>query len=166
MIEYTKTRSITNWLKTKFTSGDNGMIFDEGDRSSFEEIQEFIASEDRQFKTPIIYYQAFPEETAIEFLSTLQDELDSKMGKSGESSPKSLLTTTIKDAGLKMIVIDDCYLHPQDTLENLLDFFSCCNVAVILVSCRRKIAIAQILNHPIASQWDKLQTARGCKTIL
>ena len=163
MIEYTRMISTENWLETKLISGDDGIIFDNCNRNSFEEIQEFIASKDCQFQTPIIYYQAFPEESSIQFLDTLQNELTSKLGTLRASSPKSL-STTIEDAGLKMIVIDDCHLHPEDTLQNLLDFFSSCNVAVILVGCKQKMTISQILNNPIVRQWEQFQAADECKT--
>ena len=103
---------ISNWLKNKLRDRENGIIFDSHDLNSFGLIQEFIEDHDCQFKTPVIYYQAFPEESAVDFLDTLGAELTSKLTKGG-ANPKQSLPKTIKDAELKMIVIDKCHLHPK-----------------------------------------------------
>ncbi|MGD1921773.1 MAG: AAA family ATPase [Pleurocapsa sp.] len=155
---------ILNWLKNKLIEGENGIIFNDGDSNSFSVIQDFIESCDRNFKTPVIYYQAFPEENAVEFLNTLGEELASKLGNRQLSSQQSLFST-IQDAELKMILIDDCHLHPQDTLQNLIDFFSACKVAVILIGCQNKMAIAQILNTTRDLNWDRLETLDKCESI-
>ena len=92
------------------------------------------------------------------------EELASKLGNRQLSSQQSLFST-IQDAELKMILIDDCHLHPQDTLQNLIDFFSACKVAVILIGCQNKMAIAQILNNPRVLNWDRLETLDKCESI-
>ena len=107
-------------------------------------------------KTPVIYYQAFPEESTLQFLDTLGEELVAKLGNPHLRSEKSLLDT-IEDAALKMIIIDDCHLHPQETLEQLLKIFADCHVAVILVGDREKMTVAQILNHPTIRHWDRFK---------
>ena len=154
--------STLNWLKRKLLDGENGIIIDTDDSFSFNLIQEFIDSYDRDFKTPIIYYQAFPEESIVQFLDTLKDELLSKLGKSQLSSQLTLLDT-IQDTELKMIVIDRCYLHPSDTLQNLLDFCSSCGIAVILVGTRTKMTMSQVLSNPQVSDWDCLAVEQQCK---
>ena len=153
----------SNWLRNKFITGDNGVIFDNSNSSNFIAIQNFIEELDHPLKTPLIYYQAFPEESAVSFLDTLKEELASKLGKQELSSQESL-STVIKKAELKMIIIDKCHLHPLNTLQNLLDFFLECNVAIILVGSKSKMALAQILSHPLISQWDKLAACDECKT--
>ena len=154
----------SNWLKNKFIKGENGIVFDNSNSDNFNEIQNFIEGLAHTFKTPIIYYQAFPEESAVGFLDTLKEELISKLSKL-ESNSQQSLSSVIEEAELKMIIIDKCHLHPLDTLQDLLDFFSSCNVAIILVGSKSKMAIAQILSHPIISQWDKLAACDQCKTI-
>ena len=44
-------------------------------------------------------------------------------------------------------------------MHNLIDFFSVCGVAVILVGDRNKMAIAQILSNPQIIGWDKFKIA-------
>lgn len=147
---------IFNWLKSKLIHQENGIIFNSCDLDLFDLIQDFLEDCDGQFKTPAIYYQAFPEESAVEFLDTLGEELSSKLGNRELASQQSLLSI-IQDAELKVILIDNCHLHPQDTLQNLLDFFTVCKVAVILIGDREKMTISQILNHPKIAEWDKLE---------
>ena len=152
LIEITKT---VNWLETKLMNREGGILFESCSRSSFITIQNFIESYDRPFQTLVTYYQAFPQESSLEFIDTLGEELASKLGSPLAYRNKPVLDI-IKDAGLKMVVIDDCHFHPQDTLEKLLKLFSDCQVSVILVGDREKMAIAKILNHPLVSQWDNL----------
>ena len=154
MIESTKFILISNWLKNKFINGDNGIIIEPHLSNYFNPIQEFVGSFEHRLKTPVIYYQAFPEESALQFLDTLRAELVAKLGNS--NLDEYSLLEIIKIAQLRMIVIDKCHLHPSNTLQSLLDFFSCCGVTVILVSSNNQIAISPVLNHPIISQWDKL----------
>ena len=155
---------IQNWLKNKMFEGNNGIVFDTGDLDSFDLIQDFIEDCDRQFETPVIYYQAFPEESAIEFLNTLREELASKLHKPNSNSEQSLLDI-IKSAKLKMIAIDQCHLHPRDTMQNLIDFFSICGVAVILVGCREKMKIAQILTDPQVANWDRFEVGNRYESV-
>jgi len=149
---------VLNWLTNKLIHGENGIIFDCEHTDSFGVIQDFIEIRDLCFKTPAIYYQAFPEESAAEFLNTLGEELIYKLGRPGLDYEQSL-SKTIQEAELKMVVIDKCHLHPQDTLQSLLNFFSDCNVAVVLVGSCRKMAIAQILSNPLVFHWDTLEIA-------
>ena len=154
MIESSKFISISNWLKTKFINGENGIIIEPHLLSYFNPIQEFVGSFEHRLKTPVIYYQAFPEESAVQFLDTLRAELVAKLANSNLNEYS--LLEIIKITQLKMVIIDKCHLHPSNTLQSLLDFFSCCGVTVILVSSNNQIAISPVLNHPTISQWDKL----------
>ena len=156
--------SILNWLKNKLIIQEHGVIIDSYDSNSFNIIQDFLEGCDRQFKTSAIYYQAFPEESTIEFLSTLREELGSKLHKHTSKSQQSL-ANIIKEAELKMVIIDRCHLHPQDTMQNLIDFFSVCGVAVILVGYREQMAIARVLNNLKVSDWDTLEVADKCECI-
>ena len=155
---------IQNWLKNKLIERDNGIIFDSHDSNSFDIIQDFIEDYDCRFKTPIIYYQAFPEESAIEFLNTLREELVSKLHKHNSDSQQSLLNV-IRDAQLNTIIIDRCHLHPQDTMQNLIDFFSICGIGLILVGYREKMAISQILSNPKVANWDRFEVADRYESI-
>lgn len=153
MIESPKSTLTLNWLKTKLINGENGIIFDD-DSSNFDLIQNFIESADHNLKTPVVYYQAFPEESATQFLDTLSKELVSKLGIPELNSSQSLFKI-IEVAALKMVIIDKSQLHPIDTLQNLLDFFACCDVALILVGSRSKMETSQILSHPAVAHWDQ-----------
>jgi len=144
-----------NWLKNKLIKRENGIILDKSDSDSFDAIQNFINNKDRPFQTPVIYYEAFPEESAVDFLQTLKVELTSKLNKP-ELESLEMLGQIIEAAELQMIIIDRCYLQPLDTLKHLLKLFDSYNVAIILVGSQAKMAIAQILNLPTVSQWDKL----------
>lgn len=155
MIKYIESKTV-KWLKNKLINRDCGIIFESQSLSSFDHIQSFIEGYDRPFYTSIIYYQAFPAESTSQFMDTLRDELTSKLGNRLVNQKKSLLNI-IRDAGMKMILIHDCHLHPQSTLEKLLKLFSDCQVSVILVGDRQKMEISQILSHPTVSQWDNLE---------
>ena len=155
---------ILNWLKNKLINKNSGIIFDTHNSHSFSVIQNFIENCDHRLKTPVIYYQAFPEESAVEFLNTLGEELASKLGDRQLNSQQSLFCT-IQDAELEMIIIDNCHLHPQDTLQNLIDFFCTCKVAVILVGDRDKMTIAQVLSNPMVSHWDRLEALDKFKSV-
>ncbi len=154
--------STLKWLKKKLIQRENGIILDENDSDSFDIIQGFIESKDRPFQTPIIYYQAFPEESAVDFLNTLKLELISKLNKPELESSQNL-GQIVEIAQLQMIIIDRCYLQPLDTLQNLLEFFDSHNVAVVLVGSRTKMEIAQILDLTAVSQWDKLVGCDDCR---
>ena len=154
MAEFIKTKT-ANWLQTKLINRDCGIVFESHFRSGFDDIQSFLECYEQPFQTSIIFYQAFPAESICKFINTLNEELASKLGNSLVNNRRSLLNI-IKDAGMKMIVIYDCHLHPPATLEKLLILFSNCQVSVILVGEPEKMAIAQILNHPLVYQWDCL----------
>ena len=61
-----------NWLKSKLIEKKNGIILEKNDSDSFESVQDFIESTEHNFYTSVIYYQAFPEENAVDFLNTLK----------------------------------------------------------------------------------------------
>ncbi|MEM8830358.1 MAG: AAA family ATPase [Cyanobacteria bacterium P01_G01_bin.19] len=154
---------ISNWLKNKLIRKDNGIIFDTYNSDCFNVVQDFLESCDCKFKTHAIYYQAFPEESALEFLNTLGEELTSKLSRA-ESNTKRSLLEIIQDSELKLILIDNCHLHPQDTLQNLINFFAVCEVGVILIGHDDKMAIAQILSNPMLHQWDSINaTPERCE---
>ena len=153
MNKLVKDTNITNWLEAKLVNCECGILFEFQSGSSFDAIQNFIESYELPFQTLVTYYEAFPDESACEFCDTLSKELASKLGSPLTYKKKSSLDI-IQDAGLKMIAIDRCHFFPQDTLDNLLNFFSDCQVSVILVGEREKIASTKILSHPLVSQWD------------
>ena len=154
MIKLSTTIVTLNWLQTKLNNGENGIIYNDSCPDCFDSIQNFIESVDHNSKTPAIYYQAFPEENAAQFLNTLGKELCSKLGICGLNSNQSLLQI-IETAELKMVIIDQSHLHPLDTLQNLLDFFARCNVALILVGSRSKMEIAQIHYLSAVADWEQ-----------
>ena len=145
---------IFNWLNKKLISGKNGIIIDNNNYSSYESIQSFIEANDHSLETKVIYYRAFSGESAVEFINTLKYELLSKLGRPKLDLSGSL-SETIVAAGLKIIIIDPSYLHPQDTLDELLNQFADCNVSLILVGTCCKMKAAKVLSHPIIKQWDQ-----------
>ncbi len=153
-----------NWLKTKLIKRENAILLDDHCSCSFEVIQNFIASVDQPLKTPVIYYKAFPEESAVQFFKTLSEELASKLGFPELNSHQSLCQI-IEVAALKMVIIDQSYLHPLDTLENIIDFFGSCYVCLILVGSHEKLKIAQILSHPVVSQWEQFTVCEQYKSL-
>ena len=154
----------SNWLKNKLIHQDNGIIFDTDYSDCFNVVQDFLENYDCKFKTHAIYYQAFPEESALDFLNTLGEELGSKLSRSESNTERSLLEI-IQDSELKLILIDNCHLHPQNTLQNLINFFSVCQVGIILIGHDDKMAIAQILDNPMIYQWDSIDaTANKCES--
>lgn len=162
MSQYPTKQQIFDWLTHKHLEGKNGIIFDCAQFSSFDLIQDFIETYDHPFQTPIIYYQAFPEESAIQFLNTLGAELISKLGIS-ESTQSTSLAEIVRRAELKTIIIDRCHLHPLDTLTNLLEVFASFQVSVILVGAKSKIEVAQILKLEAVADWDRLIIKPECK---
>jgi hypothetical protein len=163
MLDPTKKILTFNWLKTKLIKQENGILLDEHCSCSFEIIQNFIANNDHLLKTPIIYYEAFPGESAAQFLKTLGEELASKLG-SPELNHHSL-DKIIELAALKMVIIDHSYLHPWDTLEKIIDFLASCHICLILVGSRKKLEIAQVLSHPVVSQWEQFQVCDQYQTL-
>lgn len=162
MVELSSRKLAIDWLKNKLINRENGLVFDDIDSSSFDIIQSFIEANDHPLKTPAIYYQAFPGESAAEFLSVLSKELTAKLGNLEFKSPRSL-SEIIDTSGLKLIIIDKSYLHPLNTLDELLRQFADCNVGLILVSTYSQMKIAKIISHPIVSQWSRLAIDCQCE---
>ncbi len=148
--------NLSDWLGVKFANSENGIAFDDHFDHKFAIVQDFVESRDDDFKTPVIYYQVFPEETASQFLATLKEELASKLGMPKTNSRQSILEV-IKTAEFKLIILDEIHLQPLDTLQNLLGFFASCNISVVLLGSRSKMEIAQILALPSVSTWDQLE---------
>jgi hypothetical protein len=146
---------VGNWLETKLVNQEHGIILDDADLSSFNLIQDFLEASDHLFKTTVIYYNAFAEENAAEFLNTLQEELSSKLGSHKLKSDLTL-PEVIANAGLKMMIIDQSYLHPWETTDELFRFATELHVALILVGSADKMNCSQILSHPEIAQWDRL----------
>ena len=151
-----------NWLQNKLINHENGIIVDDADFSCFELIQDFLEANDHRCKTPAIYYQAFPEESAAEFIEILREEITAKLG-TAEIYLDQPLEKVVADTGLKMVIIDRCHLHPQNTLNSLLEQLANCNVRLILVGSYDKMKVAQILNHPLISLWDKFAVNPQCE---
>ena len=162
MVESSKKASIDRWLKMRLNECQNGIIFAEPESNYFNLIQDFIEANDRLLKTPIIYYQAFPEESAAEFLEVLTYELTSKSNSQKFNSSQSLaeITATVE---LKMVIIDRSYLHPLNTLYEVLDRLAHCNVATILIGSYCKMEIAQIMEYPNIDRWEKLVLDESCE---
>ena len=158
MSESIKITRTLNWLEAKMVNGNCGILLECPNINSFDIIQDFIESYECDFQTPVIYYQAFAEESALQFMDTLGEELAAKLGNPQLKKAKSFLDI-IEDSGLKMIIIDDCHLHPQATLDQLLKVFADCNVAVILVGKQENIAPSQILDRPTIRHWDRFQAS-------
>lgn len=164
MIESTTTTEFLNWLKTKLIHRENGIVFDDDFSRIFDTIQNFIVSVDHSLKTPVIYYQAFPEESTREFFSTLAQELASKLGNN-VIQPNQTLIEIIEAASLQMVIIDKIQLKPLDTLQNLINFFASRNIAIILVGSRPQIEQAQILSLPSVSQWRQFTSSYYQETV-
>lgn len=146
---------VGNWLETKLVNQEHGIILDDADLSSFNFIQDFLEANDHLFKTTVIYYNAFAEESVAEFLITLQEELSSKLGSHKLKSDLTL-PEIIANAGLKMIIIDQSYLHPRETTDELLKFLTELHVALILVGSADNMNSSKILSRPGIAQWDRL----------
>lgn len=162
MIKLSRKILTINWLQNKLIKHENGIVFDDANFSCFEVIQEFVETNTCRFKTPIIYYQAFPEESAAEFIETLRAEITAKLG-TAEGYLDQPLEKIVADTGLKMVIIDRSHLHPQDTLNSLLEQLANCNVRLILVGSYKKMKVARILNHPLISLWDRFAINGQCE---
>ncbi len=170
MIELSRKILTANWLQKKLVNHENGIIFDDASDSCFDIIQNFIEANDHSFQTPIIYYEAFPEENAAELIATLQEELTAKLG-----SPKLYLSKSLSEivavVGLKMVIIDKSHLldqnhlHPINTLEDLLEQFATCHVSLLLVGSYDKMKMTQLLEHPTISQWEKFVVNKECELV-
>ncbi len=155
MIESLRKTSINNWLKGKLNDRESGIIFAELPSDYFGIIQDFLEAHDRPHKTSAIYYEAFPEESAAEFLATLCYELTTKFGSTKFNS-LSDLTEIVATVGLKMVIIDRSYLHPIDTYNKILSQLASCNVGIIAIGSRSKMQIARLLDLPSVKSWDRL----------
>lgn len=160
MIELSRKILTVNWLQKKLFNHENGIIIDDANYSCFDIIQNFIEANDHSFQTPVIYYEAFPEESAAELIATLQEELTAKLGSPKLYLNKSL-SEIVAEVGLKMVIIDKSHLldqnhfHPINALEDLLEQFATCNVCLLLVGSYDKMNMAQFLEHPTISRWEK-----------
>ena len=143
-----------NWLQKKLLTRKNGVLVLQSDSFSFNNIQNFIKKNDHYLRTSVIYYQAFPEESAASFLDILGEELSSKLGMNTKKYDQSLVEI-VKAAGLKMVIIDKGYLYSVATINNLLGFFSYCHIALILIGYHDKIRKSPIMDHPIVSEWEQ-----------
>jgi hypothetical protein len=148
-------KKIDDWLENRLINQEHGIILDDADLNSFEPIQDFIEANDHFFKTPVIYYNAIADESAAEFLRTLQDELVSRLGTHRLKSDLTLVEA-IANAGLKMIIIDQSYLHPEETIRQLLKIFTELPLALILVGAEDKMNSSSIMVHPATSSWHRL----------
>ena len=161
MIELSRKILTVNWLQKKLVNHENGIIFDDNNYSCFDIIQNFVEAKDHSFQTPVIYYEAFPEESAAELITTLREELTAKLG-----NPKLYLNNSLSEivatVGLKMVIIDQSHLHPINTLEDLLEQFATCNVCLLLVGSYDKMKMAQLLDHSIISHWEKFIVNQEC----
>ncbi|MFM2314359.1 MAG: hypothetical protein RLZZ04_3635 [Cyanobacteriota bacterium] len=148
-------KKIGDWLENRLINQEHGIILDDADLSSFDLIQDFIEANDHCFKTTVIYYNAFATESAAEFSHTLQEELTSKLG-SHKLKLNLTLAEAIANAGLKMIIIDQSYLHPWETTGEILRFLTEQQVALILVGAEVQMNSSLIMSHPATSSWHRL----------
>lgn len=155
MIESLRKISINNWLNDKLDNRDSGIIFAESPSDYFTIVQDFLEANDYNCETPAIYYEAFPEESATEFLETLCQELTAKFG-STKFNNSSNLSEIVAAVGLKMVIIDRSYLHPLDTLKQIVKQLVSCNVAIILIGSRSKMKIAKVFSIASVECWDRL----------
>ena len=164
MVEFSKKTLLDRWLKNRLVDRQNGIVFVEHTAHYFNTIQDFIEANDRPRETPVIYYQAFPEESATEFIEVLSHELTSKFGNRQFDSTQSLaeITATV---GLKAVIIDRSYLHPLDSLYEILDRLASCDVATILIGSYCKMEIAKVLEYPNIDRWQKLVLDEYCEIV-
>ena len=150
---------INSWLNTKFDNHENGIFLDNSDLESFEPIQDFLETKEQTVKTPVIYYQAIADENLEEFISTLEDELRSKLGcYRSQSCPTT--AEAIAAAGLKTIIIDRSHLCAGEMINGLWKWLAEYQVGLILVVSQAKIQESPILSHPVISHWERF-TASG-----
>ena len=154
--------SALDWLQNKLNYRENGVLTFPKDSDAFDNVQRFIEVNDHFFKTPVIYYQAFSQENAVNFFDVCGQELHSKLGIKMKN-PNQSLKAIIDAASLQMVIIDRYYLHSVDTINTLLNFFSRCNVALILISSHDTLKQVSIVNHSIISQWEKFTVATSDK---
>lgn len=121
-----------DWLQRKLVSREHGILINKDEFCNFECIQDFIKKNDHSLKTSVIYYQAFPKESAIDFLGVLGEELNSKFRNPKVHTSLSL-DEILNNSELKMVIIDKIHLHSLDTINSLLEFFERSNIALIFV---------------------------------
>ena len=151
-----------NWLQNKLINHESGIIFDDPDCTCFNFIQDFLEDNNHYYKTPVIYYEAFPDEKAEELIATLSEEITAKLGNP-ELYLHKPLSEIIAAAELKMVIIDQSYLYPLSTVNGLLEQLIPCNVCLLLVGSEDKMQNAQILSHPIISQWERFSVDNQCQ---
>ena len=161
MLESSRKIVTINWLQNKLINHESGIIFDNPDCSCFNFIQDFVESNHHSFKTPVIYYEAFPDEKAEELIDTLREEITAKLGNPQLYLHKPL-SEVVAAAELKMVIIDQSYLYPLNTLEDLLEQLISCNVCLLLVGSDNKMRNSGILSHPIISQWERFIVDNEC----
>ena len=161
MIESSRKRVTINWLQNKLINHESGIIFDDPDCSCFNFIQDFLEANNHFLKTPVIYYEAFPDEKAEELIVTLREEITAKLGNP-ELYLHKPLSEIVAAAELKMVIIDQSYLYPLSTLDDLLEQLIPCNICLLLVSSEDKMPNDQILSHPIISQWERFVVDNEC----
>ena len=154
MIELSRKILTVNWLQNKLINQENSIIIDDAGFNCFDIIQNFIEANDHPFQTTAIYYEAFPEESAVELIATLREEITAKLGTPQLYINKSL-SEIVVTVGLKMVIIDRSHLYPLSTLEDLLEQFESCNVCLLLVGSYSKMKMAQLLHHPTISKWER-----------
>ena len=162
MIESSRKIVTINWLQNKLINHENGVILDNSDCTCFNFIQDFLEANNHFFKTPVIYYEAFPDEKAEELIDTLREEIAGKLGNT-ELYLHQPLSEIVAAAELKMVIIDQSYLYPLNTLDDLLEQLIPCNVCLLLVGSDDKMQNGQILSHPIISQWERFVVDNECQ---
>ena len=162
MIELPKNTVVINWLQNKLVNHENGIFFDDPSCSCFNFIQDFLEANDHFVKTPVIYYEAFPNETAGELIDTLREEITAKLGNPDLYLRKSL-SEIVAAVELKMLIIDKSYHYSLSTLDDLLKQLIPCNVCLLLVGSYDKMQNNQILSHPIISQWERFVVDNECQ---
>ncbi|MEL6496594.1 MAG: hypothetical protein AAFQ41_15945 [Cyanobacteria bacterium J06623_7] len=152
---------ISEWLESKFTKGENGIIIDSCEHESFDIIQDFLAEKEHSYKTYAIYYDAFAEESPTEFMNTLAEELGSKLGHHRAKSCPTL-TDKIVASELKMVIIDRSYLHSIETTNALMTWLNQYGVSLVLVGSKTEMNQTQYLNHPSLTGLSRFIVGNCC----
>lgn len=164
MIELSKKILTVNWLQNKLINQENGIILGDADFSCFDIIQNFIEANDHPFQTPVIYYEAFPEESAAELIATLREEITAKLGTPKLYRNKSLSEIVVAGE-LKMVIIDRSHLYSLKTVEDFLEQFEPCGVCLLLVGSYSQMKMSQLLDHPNISQWSRFIVNQKCELV-
>ena len=154
--------STIEWLETRFEKKESGIIIDDDDFGSFDAIHDFLELKEHSYKTRAIYYSAFATESPAEFMSTLAEELSSKLGIYREKSCRTL-AEKIAASELQIVIIDRSYIHSAETTEGLMTWLGQHGVSVILVGSKIEMNRVQFLNRPYLMQLDRcVANARFC----